>query len=84
LLIPYFHIDSFSKKVFAGMGGKMALVASDMSKWFSSLWQGQQLAFTVPIITVAVAADFRREFDPLEELRKIPSYFSALRETLFT
>ena len=38
------------------MGGKMALVANDMSKWFSSLWQGQQLAFTVAIITVVFAA----------------------------
>lgn len=40
------------------MGGKMALVANDMSKWFSNLWQGQQLAFTVVIITVAVAAAY--------------------------
>ena len=40
------------------MGGKMALVASDMNRRFSSLWQGQQLAFTVLIITVAVAAAY--------------------------
>ena len=40
------------------MGGKMALVANDMSKWFSNLWQGQQLAFTVVIITVAIAAAY--------------------------
>ncbi len=40
------------------MGGKMALVANDMSKWFSSLWQGEQLAFTIVVITVIVAASY--------------------------
>lgn len=38
------------------MGGKMSLVAHDLSKWFSSLWQGQQLAFTVAFITAVAAA----------------------------
>jgi hypothetical protein len=40
------------------MGGKMSLVAHDLSKWFSSLWQGQQLAFTVAVITVVIAAGY--------------------------
>ena len=40
------------------MGGKMSLVAHDLSKWFSSLWQGQQLAFTVAIITVVIATAY--------------------------
>ena len=51
------HSKRFARSVEV-MGGKMALVASDMSKWFASLWQGQQLAFTVLIITVAVAAAY--------------------------
>ncbi len=51
------HSKRFARSVEV-MGGKMALVASDMNRWFSSLWQGQQLAFTVLIITVAVAAAY--------------------------
>ena len=51
------HSKRFARSVEV-MGGKMALVASDMNRCFSSLWQGQQLAFTVLIITVAVAAAY--------------------------
>lgn len=51
------HSKRFTRSVEV-IGGKMALVANDMSKWFSSLWQGQQLAFTVVIITVAIAAAY--------------------------
>lgn len=40
------------------MGGKMSLVAHDLSKWFSSLWLGQQLAFTVAVITVVIAVAY--------------------------
>lgn len=40
------------------MGGKTALVANDLSKWFSDLWHGQQLAFTVAVITLVVAAGY--------------------------
>jgi hypothetical protein len=51
------HSKRFSRSVEV-MGGKMSLVANDMSKWFSSLWQGQQLAFTVVILTVVIAAAY--------------------------
>lgn len=37
------------------MGGKSALIANDLSKWFSGLWHGQQLAYSVAIITIVVA-----------------------------
>jgi len=40
------------------MGGKTALIANDLSKWFKGLWQGQQLAFTVAVITVVVAVGY--------------------------
>jgi len=40
------------------MGGKSALLANDLSKWFSGLWHGQQLAYTVAIITIIVAAGY--------------------------
>jgi hypothetical protein len=51
------HSKRFTRSVEV-MGGKMSLVANDMSKWFSSLWQGEQLAFTVVIITVVIAAAY--------------------------
>jgi hypothetical protein len=40
------------------MGGKMSLVANDMSTWFAGLWHGQQLAFTVAVITLVIAAGY--------------------------
>jgi hypothetical protein len=38
------------------MGGKMALVANDLTSWFAGLWQGRQLAWTVAGLTIAIAA----------------------------
>ena len=72
------HSKRFTRSVEV-MGGKMALVASDMNRWFSSLWQGQQLAFTVFILTVAVAAAYyliafgienNRDKAPLDAINK--------------
>lgn len=40
------------------MGGKTALVANDLSKWFSCLWQGETLAYTVIFITIVIAATY--------------------------
>jgi negative regulator of sigma E activity len=40
------------------MGGKMALVANDLTAWFAGLWQGRQLACTVACVTLLVAAGY--------------------------
>lgn len=40
------------------MGGKTALVANDLGTWFSGLWHGQRLAFTVAVITIVVAVGY--------------------------
>jgi hypothetical protein len=40
------------------LGGKTAVLAHDLSRWFSALWQGEQLAFTVAIITIVVAGGY--------------------------
>jgi hypothetical protein len=40
----------------ARMGGKSAVVAHDLNKWFSGLWQGESLAYSVIVITIVVAA----------------------------
>ncbi|MDX9713973.1 MAG: hypothetical protein RBT37_00945 [Dissulfurispiraceae bacterium] len=35
-------------------GGKISLALSDFSVWFSELWQGRQLAYTIVFITVSL------------------------------
>ncbi len=37
------------------IGGKAAVLAAEFSQWFSDLWHGRQLAFTVAILCTAVA-----------------------------
>jgi len=41
-------------------GGKAAIMADDLSRWFSGLWQGKQLAWTVAILTTLLALVFFR------------------------
>jgi hypothetical protein len=40
------------------MGGKVSLVANDLSKWFSSLWYGETLAYTVIFATLILAVGY--------------------------
>jgi hypothetical protein len=40
------------------MGGKAALVANDFNRWFSGLWQGESLAYTIAAITIIIAAGY--------------------------
>ena len=40
------------------MGGKAAIVANDLNKWFAGLWQGESLAYTVAVITIIIAAGY--------------------------
>ncbi len=37
------------------IGGKAAVLAAEFSQWFSDLWHGRQLAFTVAILCTAIA-----------------------------
>lgn len=37
------------------MGGRISLVANDLSSWFDGLWQGRQLSWTVAGITLVCA-----------------------------
>jgi hypothetical protein len=59
--LPVNPFDEFEKsKKFAyeleRMGGKAAIVANDLNKWFAGLWQGESLSYTVAAITVIIAA----------------------------
>jgi hypothetical protein len=40
------------------MGGKAAIVANDISTWLTGLWQGQQLSYTIAVITVIIAVGY--------------------------
>lgn len=37
------------------IGGKSAVVADELNRWFDSLWQGKRLAYTVALLAIAVA-----------------------------
>jgi hypothetical protein len=37
------------------MGGKFAVYADQFNEWFASLWHGRELAYTVAVLSVAVA-----------------------------
>jgi hypothetical protein len=49
------------------MGGKAALVANDLNKWFAGLWQGEALALTVAVITIVIAGGYYFIASSLEE-----------------
>ncbi len=36
-------------------GGKANIIASDFARWFSGLWQGTQLAFTIAALTIFIS-----------------------------
>lgn len=36
-------------------GGKLSVVFDELSRWFSGLWQGENLAITVALLSVACA-----------------------------
>jgi hypothetical protein len=39
-------------------GGKANVLANELTKWFSGLWHGKSLAFTVACITIIIALGF--------------------------
>ena len=49
------------------MGGKAALAANYFNEWFSGLWQGETLAYTVAVITIIIAAGYYFIATSLEE-----------------
>jgi hypothetical protein len=55
------------------MGGKAALAANDFNKWFSGLWRGETLAYTVAVITIIIAAGYYFIATSLEEEKRSKS-----------
>ncbi|HTS03880.1 MAG TPA: hypothetical protein VMN04_15260 [Thermoanaerobaculia bacterium] len=46
-------------------GGRANVLASDFRHWFTGLWQGRNLAFTVAVLTVLAALAWRFFATPL-------------------
>ena len=40
------------------MGGKFALLSTEFDEWFASLWHGRPLAYTIAVVSVALAGVF--------------------------
>jgi hypothetical protein len=38
------------------MGGKFGVLLAEFSDWFASLWHGRALAYTVGVVSIAIAA----------------------------
>src|SRR5262245_19051625 len=57
-------------------GGKANLIAADIREWFTSLWHGKRLAYTVAVLTVVASGGYwfaTRPLPPLEEEDEPPS-----------
>lgn len=39
----------------ARIGGKSAIVADEINRWFDSLWQGKRLAYTLAFLSIGAA-----------------------------
>ena len=40
------------------IGGKSAVVADEINRWFESLWQGKRFGYTVALLSVGIALAF--------------------------
>lgn len=55
-LVAGFRTSKAYRHDLEAYGGKLNVVAGDLGRWFESLWQGEGLAGTVAVLTVALAA----------------------------
>ena len=40
------------------IGGKAAVLGTEMNRWFAGLWQGRSLAYTIAFLTAALALGY--------------------------
>jgi hypothetical protein len=55
LLVNEFQDSKAYRHELEAYGGKLSVVSDELTRWFSSLWQGENLAFTVAFVSIAVA-----------------------------
>lgn len=53
-------------------GGRANVLADDFREWWSGLWQGRQLAFTVAVLTVLAALAWRFAATPVPPAGREP------------
>jgi hypothetical protein len=54
-LVNEFQNSKVYRHSLEAYGGKLSIVSDDLAGWFSSLWQGKTLAFTIASLSIAVA-----------------------------
>ena len=54
-LVNQFQDSKAYRHELEAYGGKLSVVSDDLTRWFSSLWHGENLAFTVAVLSIAVA-----------------------------
>jgi len=58
LLVNEFQDSKAYRHELEAYGGKLSIVSDELARWFSSLWHGENLAFTVAFVSTAVALLF--------------------------
>jgi len=51
------------------IGGKFAVYLDELNRWFSSLWHGRALAYTIAVIAIAIAVVCIRVGDMISSRR---------------
>jgi len=54
-LINEFRESKAYRHELEAYGGKLSIVSDELMQWFTSLWHGENLAFTVAFVSTAVA-----------------------------
>jgi hypothetical protein len=54
LVADYEHSKVYRRSLEVN-GGKLSVVADELSRWFAGLWQGKNLALTVGVLSVVLA-----------------------------
>ncbi|NJD91496.1 MAG: hypothetical protein FIA91_08295 [Geobacter sp.] len=54
-LVSEFQNSKVYRRQLEGYGGKLSVVMDELGRWFTSLWQGENLAFTIAAISAVTA-----------------------------
>jgi len=54
-LVTEFRNSKAYRHELEAYGGKLSLAADELSRWFNSLWKGENLAFTIAAASAAIA-----------------------------
>jgi hypothetical protein len=55
VLVSEFQNSKVYRRELEVYGGKLSVVMDELGRWFSSLWQGENLAFTIAALSAVTA-----------------------------